>query len=69
MLSSKAKDSKILALESFELKAPKTKDFLALLAKLPESRSTLVIHNRNEMLVKSAKNLEFVKPLLINLLN
>lgn len=69
MLTSKAQDSKIIALESFELKAPKTKEFANLLAKLPASRSTLVVHNRNETLIKSAKNLEFVKPLFVNLLN
>lgn len=69
MLTSKAKDSKILVLEGFELKEPKTKEFEKLLAKLPKSRSTLVVHLRNEMLVKSSKNLKFVKPLLVNLLN
>ena len=69
LLSSKAKDSKILVLESFALDAPKTKEFEQLRAKLPEAKSLLVVHNRNEMLVKSAKNLKFVKPLLVNLLN
>ncbi|MFH0834578.1 MAG: 50S ribosomal protein L4 [Patescibacteria group bacterium] len=69
LLTSKAKDSKILALESFELDAPKAKTFAALLAQLPAARSTLIVHNRNEVLVKSARNLKFVKPLLINLLN
>ena len=69
LLSSKAKDSKIIALESFELDAPKTKEFEKLRAKLPEAKSLLVVHSRNEMLAKSAKNLKFVKPLLVNLLN
>ncbi|MFA6458049.1 MAG: 50S ribosomal protein L4 [Patescibacteria group bacterium] len=69
MLTSKAQESKIIALESFELKAPKTKEFMKLLAKLPASRSTLVVHNRNATLIKSAQNLEFVKPLFVNLLN
>ncbi|MFH0776855.1 MAG: 50S ribosomal protein L4 [Patescibacteria group bacterium] len=69
LLSSKAKAHKIIALESFELKVPKTQDFKKLLAKLPEGKSILVVHNRNAILVKSARNLKFVKPLLVNLLN
>ena len=69
MLTSKARDSKVIALESFELKEPKTKEFEKLLAKLPESKSLLVVHSRNEALVKSSRNLNSVKPLLVNLLN
>ena len=69
LLTAKAKDSKILALESFELKEPRTKEFEKLLKLLPESRSLLVVHDRNETLAKSARNLEKVKPLLVNLLN
>ena len=69
MLTVKAKDSKILALESFVLDHPKTKEFEKLIKALPESKSLLVVHNRNEALVKSSRNLEFVKPLLVNLLN
>lgn len=69
LLTSKAKKSKILVLESFELEVPKTKEFEKLRAKLPKTKSLLVVHNRNEMLVKSSKNLKFVKPLLVNLLN
>lgn len=69
MLSAKAKDSKILALESFTLDAPKTKEFEKLLKALPEGKSLLVVHNRNDDLVKSSRNLKYVKPLLVNLLN
>ena len=29
----------------------------------------LVVHSRNDILAKSSRNLEFVKPLLVNLLN
>jgi len=69
ILTSKAKDSKILALESFVLEKPKTKEFEKLLKALPESKSLLIVHNRNETLVKSSRNLKFVKPLLVNFLN
>lgn len=68
-LSAKAKDSKVLALDKFELEAPKTKDFKKLVRSLPEHRSLLVVHNRNETITKSSRNLKYVKPLLVNLLN
>ena len=69
LLSEKAKRSKIIALESFVLDQPKTKEFKKLLDALPEGKSLLVVHNKNESLIKSARNLKFVKPLLVNLLN
>lgn len=69
VLSAKAKESKIIALEDWKLESPKTKKFAEFQKKLPTHRSVLVIHNRNESLVKSARNLKFVKPLLVNLLN
>lgn len=68
-LTAKAQNSKITILESFVLDTPKTKTFEKLNAALPAHRSLLVVHNRNATLVKSARNLEHVKPLLVNLLN
>ncbi|MDD3066251.1 MAG: 50S ribosomal protein L4 [Candidatus Gracilibacteria bacterium] len=68
-LSLKAKDGKILGLESFELPKPKTKEFTVVAKALPTHRSLLVIHNRNEALVKSARNMEHTKTLLVDLLN
>ena len=69
LLTAKAKDSKILALENFTLECPKTKAFEKLRSLLPKSRNLLVVHSRNDILAKSSRNLEFVKPLLVNLLN
>lgn len=68
-LSLKAKDKKVFGLESFELPKPKTKEFTVVAKALPAHRSLLVIHNRNEALVKSARNMEHTKTLLVNLLN
>ncbi len=69
LLTKKAKSSKIIALDGFILESPKCKEFEKLLSLLPGKKSTLVVHNRNEVLVKSSRNLKFVKPLLVNLLN
>ena len=69
-LSAQAKDSNIIALESFAAKAPKTKDFAALLAKLPEAKKYLfVIAERNEVFEKSAANLPNVQVILAPYLN
>lgn len=69
VLTSKARENKILALENWNLEQPKTKIFTAFKKALPEHRTLLVIHNRNENLIKSARNLPRVKTLLVNLLN
>lgn len=68
-LSSKAQEGKINILESFSLEQARTKEFLKLKKALPQSRSLLVIHDRNEMLFRSARNLANVKPLFVGLLN
>lgn len=70
ILSLKAKDGKILALDKFELEKPKTKEFASLLAKLPMERNVLVVRNREEMLLKSsAQNIRNVKTILTSYLN
>lgn len=70
LLSKKAKDGRILALEKFELEKPKTKAFLSLLKKLPIERNVLVISNREEKTLKlSSRNLPQTKTILSGYLN
>ena len=69
-LSQKASGKAIFALDKFDVKAPKTKDFTALLSKLPAGRSLLVVlAEKNINLEKSAKNIPNVKTILVNFLN
>ncbi len=69
-LSSQAQESNIFALESFAAKAPKTKDFAALLAKLPVAKKHLfVIAERDTVFEKSAANLPNVQVILAPYLN
>lgn len=69
-LSQKAADSKIFALDSYKADAPKTKDFVSLVGKLPAGRSLLIVmEEKNEMLEKSASNLPDVKTILVDYLN
>lgn len=70
LLSIKAKDGKVLALDKFELKAPKTKDFAAFVAKLPVERNVLVVRDRSEEVIeKSSRNLASAKTILSGYLN
>jgi len=69
-LSQKAADSQIFALDSYKADAPKTKDFSAMVAKLPKGRSLLVVlEKKNAVLEKSASNLPNVKTILVDYLN
>ena len=70
VLTQKANDSEIFALDGFTSKEPKTKDFAVMMAKLPVERSLLVVlSEKDAILEKSASNLPNVKTILVNYLN
>ena len=69
-LSAKYNDGKVLALEGYEAKEVKTKNVVALLQKLPIEKDVLVVLPAKDVtLAKSARNLPFVKTILVNYLN
>ncbi len=69
-LSQQAAKGSIFALDKYEAKEPKTKDFAAFVAKLPVDRSVLVVlDEKNANLEKSASNLPNVKTVLVNYLS
>jgi len=69
-LSQKAGEKSVFALDKFEVKTPKTKDFKTLLDKLPVGRSVLVVLGEKDLnLEKSAANLPNVKTILVSYLN
>lgn len=69
-LSVKAKDGDVVALESYVNKDMKTKDFVAMLKKLPIKRDVLVVISwKNEDVQKSSNNIPFVKTILVNYVN
>lgn len=69
-LSLKAADSKVFALEAYKVKEPKTKDFAALIEKLPAGRSLLIVlEEKDELIEKSANNIPTVKTILVDYLN
>jgi large subunit ribosomal protein L4 len=69
-LSVKAKNNDIFALESFDAKEVKTKVFVEMVQKLPVEKDLLVvIPQKNEIIQKSAKNIPYIKTILVNYLN
>ena len=69
-LSQRAAENKVFALESYEADTPKTKDFAALMEKLPSGRSLLVILEKKDAAIeKSAGNIPEVKTILVDYLN
>lgn len=69
-LSQKATENAVFALEKFEVKTPKTKEFETLLKKLPVTRSVLVVlAEKDSGLERSARNLPNVKLILTDYLN
>lgn len=69
-LSQKAAEKAVFALDKFEFKAPKTKEFETLFKKLPVDRSLLVVLSKSDVNVeKSLKNMPNVKAILVDYLN
>ena len=69
-LSVRAKDGNVLALEGFEAKTPKTKDFVTLFSKLPEGKKYLfVVPEKNEVFQKSCRNIPGIKVILASYIN
>lgn len=69
-LSEKARGKQVIALEGYEAKEPKTKDFAEMLKKLPIERNVLVVlPGKEEIVQKSSKNIANAKTISINYLN
>lgn len=70
VLSQRAAENKIFALDSYEAETPKTKDFATMVTKLPSGRSLLVILEKKDAAIeKSAHNIPNVKTILVDYLN
>ena len=69
-LSEKARNQEIFVLEGYSADKPKTKEFAAMLQKLPIDRNVLVvIPEKNESVQKSSSNLANAKTIMANYLN
>lgn len=69
-LSEKLRDGKIIALDKYEAKEVKTKNFMSMLHKLPIEKDVLILlPEKDNTVQKSSSNLPFVKTMLVNYLN
>jgi large subunit ribosomal protein L4 len=59
-LAYKVKNNSLFIIEDFDLQTPKTKDFINILSalNLGDKKSMLVINNRQDNIIKSARNLK-----------
>ena len=69
-LSEKARNNQIIGLEGYQVEVPKTKDFNAMMKKLPIERNVLiVIPGKDKVIQKSSANIANAKTILANYLN
>lgn len=69
-LSSKVQNNEIIVLDALSMEAPKTKEFVQILKNINASKKALVVTaEKNENVVKSARNIEGVQAATVNTIN
>jgi large subunit ribosomal protein L4 len=69
-LSDKVKNGNLVVVENFEIKNAKTKDMVSMIKKLPVGEKTLLaLPVLDEKIVRSIKNIPWVRTILVNNLN
>jgi len=69
-LSSKIQNNEIIVLDALNMEAPKTKEFVQILKNINASKKALVVTaEKNENVVKSARNIEGVQAATVNTIN
>ena len=69
-LSSKVQNSEVIVLDALNMDAPKTKEFAQILNNINAAKKALVvIADKNDNVIKSARNIEGVQTELVNTMN
>ncbi|HHY41607.1 MAG TPA: 50S ribosomal protein L4 [Thermoanaerobacterales bacterium] len=69
-LSAKTRDNELILLDSLTMEAPKTKQMVTILANLKANKKSLIVMaDKNDNVVKSARNIPGVKTAYVNTLN
>ncbi|MCC0633773.1 MULTISPECIES: 50S ribosomal protein L4 [unclassified Clostridioides] len=69
-LSSKIQNSEVIVLDALNMDAPKTKEFAQILNNINAAKKALVvIADKNDNVIKSARNIEGVQTALVNTMN
>lgn len=70
VLTSKVENGEIIVIDELNFDAPKTKEMVNFLSKVEASRKTLIVmHEKNENVIKSAKNIPNIGTALVNTIN
>ena len=70
VLTSKVENGEIIVVDELNFDAPKTKDMVNFLSKVEANRKTLIVmHEKNENIIKSAKNIPNIGTALVNTIN
>ena len=69
-LSSKVQNNEIIVLDALNMEAPKTKEFVQILKNINASKKALVVTaEKNDNVIKSARNIEGVQAATVNTIN
>lgn len=68
-LSQKAADENIIVMEDLKMKAPKTKEMVAILANLKAGKALIVTSGKDEEVVRAASNIQGVKTTIASTLS
>ncbi len=69
-LSAKVQNNEIIVLDALTMEAPKTKEFAQILKNINASKKALVVTaEKNDNVVKSARNIEGVQAATVNTIN
>ncbi len=69
VLSSKASEQGLVVLDELKLDAPRTRDIVNMLKALGVKKAVLALHDVDENIVKSARNIQSIKTMPARLLN
>ena len=68
-LSSKVADNELILLEGLILEAPKTRDMAGILSNLKTPKALIVLDERDDNIILSARNIPGIKTTSVNTLN
>lgn len=68
-LSSKVEDNELILLEGLQMQGPKTREMAGILMNLKSSRALIVLDDRDDNVILSARNIPGIKTTSVNTLN
>ena len=69
VLSAAAAEEKFILVDEIKMDAPKTKDFQAMLDALKVKKALVILDQKDEAVLRSARNIEGIKTAYVNTIN